>query len=72
MRLPLLLLSIILPVPTRQQDPIEDFCRRHQHQTAVIDNKLYIDGGKVYYGNSVDNNSVAQQSRYTTLAEGEP
>jgi hypothetical protein len=28
-----------------QKDPIKDFCRRFDHQTAVIDNRLYIDGG---------------------------
>ncbi|CAG7565299.1 unnamed protein product [Fusarium equiseti] len=28
-------------------DPIEDFCRRFGHQTAVVDRKLYIDGGLV-------------------------
>jgi hypothetical protein len=31
-------------------NPINDFCRRHQHQTCVIDNKLYVDGGLIYYG----------------------
>ncbi|KAF2632023.1 hypothetical protein BU25DRAFT_454396 [Macroventuria anomochaeta] len=43
-------------------DPINDFCRRHQHQTCIIDSKLYIDGGRVYYGGSVDNGSVAEQN----------
>lgn len=28
-------------------DPLKDFCRRYGHQTAVIDRKLYIDGGYV-------------------------
>ncbi|KAF4500542.1 hypothetical protein FAGAP_3275 [Fusarium agapanthi] len=28
-------------------DPIKDFCRRFGHQTAVVDRKLYIDGGLV-------------------------
>ncbi|KAF5585809.1 uncharacterized protein FSUBG_12326 [Fusarium subglutinans] len=30
-----------------QHDPIKDFCRRFGHQTAVVDRKLYIDGGLV-------------------------
>ena len=61
-----LLPTAILAVVAAQQngDPINDFCRRHQHQTCIIDSKLYIDGGKIYYGGSVDNGSVAQQSEY--------
>ena len=62
-----LLFSTILAVTAAQQnlgDPINDFCRRHQHQTCIIDSKLYIDGGKVYYGGSVDNDSVAEQSEF--------
>lgn len=30
------------------KDPTQDVCRRFGHQTAVIDRKLYIDGGWVY------------------------
>ncbi|KAE8448886.1 hypothetical protein EG329_008682 [Mollisiaceae sp. DMI_Dod_QoI] len=30
-----------------QQDPLNNFCRRWGHQTAVIDEKLWIDGGQV-------------------------
>lgn len=62
---PLLVLFAISAVTYTQQDPIQDFCRRHQHQTCVIDNKLYIDGGKVYYGGTVENGSTAQQSKFT-------
>ncbi|KAH7400836.1 hypothetical protein DE146DRAFT_781627 [Phaeosphaeria sp. MPI-PUGE-AT-0046c] len=28
------------------QDQIQDFCRRFEHRTAIVNNKLYIDGGK--------------------------
>lgn len=28
-------------------DPRDDFCRLHSHRTAVVDRKLYIDGGFV-------------------------
>ena len=56
-------LIVYLAVAVAQQDPIQDFCRRHQHQTCVIDDKLYIDGGKVYYGVSVENDSSSQQSK---------
>jgi hypothetical protein len=52
-----LLPTAILAVAAAQQnaDPI-----------GIIDSKLYIDGGKIYYGGSVDNGSVAQQSEYAT------
>ncbi|KAH7329108.1 hypothetical protein B0I35DRAFT_473739 [Stachybotrys elegans] len=29
----------------QQRDPIRDFCRRWGHQTAVVDDRLYVDGG---------------------------
>ncbi|KAL1869078.1 hypothetical protein VTK73DRAFT_3386 [Phialemonium thermophilum] len=42
------LLLLIFPQGSLQdRDPIKDFCRRFGHQTAVIDRKLYIDGGLV-------------------------
>lgn len=65
MALRYLLSSAILAVTVAQQnrDPINDFCRRHLHQTCIVDNKLYIDGGKIYYGGSVENGSVAEQSK---------
>lgn len=30
-----------------QVDALKDFCRRWGHQTAVVDNRLYLDGGWV-------------------------
>ena len=44
------------------KDPIDDFCRRYKHQTCIIDSKLYIDGGLVYYGTSVNNDSQPESS----------
>lgn len=32
---------------TLAHDPLEDFCRLHSHRTAIVDRKLYIDGGFV-------------------------
>lgn len=43
-------------------DPIKSFCRRHQHQTCVIDNKLYVDGGLAYYGSDIQPNTSPQTS----------
>lgn len=45
------------------QDPLKDFCRRYGHQTAVIDRKLYIDGGWVY-ANPIEQNPVPTISTY--------
>jgi hypothetical protein len=59
----LALFCALTTVVAAQQDPIRDFCRRHQHQTCIIDDKLYIDGGKVYYGGFVENGSIAHQSK---------
>jgi hypothetical protein len=46
------LLVVLLSVfvkESAQLDPVENFCRRFGHQTAVIDRKLYIDGGFINY-----------------------
>ncbi|KAK8927540.1 Kelch repeat-containing protein [Metarhizium anisopliae] len=43
---PLLLASIGL---VATQNPRDNFCRRFSHQTVVIDDKLYIDGGWVNF-----------------------
>uniref|UniRef100_A0A8H7NB87 Cell wall anchored protein n=1 Tax=Bionectria ochroleuca TaxID=29856 RepID=A0A8H7NB87_BIOOC len=34
---------------TQQRDPIINFCRRWGHQAAIVDSKLYYDGGLVTY-----------------------
>ncbi|ROV88241.1 hypothetical protein VSDG_09031 [Cytospora chrysosperma] len=48
LRLPLLTAIIYLvSVSLQQRDPLQNFCRRFGHQTTVIDNKLYIDGGLI-------------------------
>ncbi|RGP76880.1 hypothetical protein FLONG3_4963 [Fusarium longipes] len=37
------------------KDPETNFCRRWGHQTAVVDRKLYIDGGIINYQTPADN-----------------
>ena len=34
------------------RDVLKDVCFRYGHQTAVIDRKLYIDGGLLYWGST--------------------
>ncbi|KAM5351446.1 hypothetical protein ACJ41O_004169 [Fusarium nematophilum] len=45
----LALLAFHVNVAVQQRDPISNFCRRWGHQSAVIDDKLYIGGGLVTY-----------------------
>ncbi|KAK3986988.1 hypothetical protein QBC44DRAFT_296029 [Cladorrhinum sp. PSN332] len=42
-----LLFVFLFGFSVAQYDPIKDFCRRFGHQSAVVDNRLYIDGGLV-------------------------
>ncbi|KAG7118051.1 Kelch repeat-containing protein like [Verticillium longisporum] len=39
------LLLLFVQPSAQQRDPVSDFCRRFGHQTAVVDDKLFIDGG---------------------------
>lgn len=43
------LLLFLVDLTVQQRDPISDFCRRWGHQSAVVDDKLYIGGGLVTY-----------------------
>ncbi|KAH6849743.1 hypothetical protein B0I37DRAFT_95767 [Chaetomium sp. MPI-CAGE-AT-0009] len=45
----LFLIFCFLHSSSAQPDPVKNFCRRFGHQTAVIDRKLYIDGGFMNY-----------------------
>ncbi|KAI0128660.1 hypothetical protein BJ170DRAFT_340465 [Xylariales sp. AK1849] len=42
-------MSHLAELSAAQRDPVTNFCRRFGHQTAVIDRKLYIDGGFINY-----------------------
>jgi hypothetical protein len=55
-------LTALVTAQENIKDPIKGFCRRHKHQTCIIDNKLYIDGGLVYYGTDVQPSSQSQTS----------
>jgi len=53
---PLAILVLLIELSWAQKDPLNDFCRRFGHQTAVIDQKLYIDGGQVDWNPIAQNN----------------
>jgi hypothetical protein len=48
-----------------QYDPLNDFCKRFGHQSAIVDDHLYIDGGfmnwKPYGANSANFSSAPNQ-----------
>lgn len=61
----ILLISTLFALPTLAQppaDPLKGFCRRYGHQTAVIDRKLYIDGGWLY-ANPIELNPIPTMSK---------
>jgi hypothetical protein len=45
LRLTCFFLTFACVLPQAPKDPLEDFCRRFSHQTALINRHLYIDGG---------------------------
>ncbi|CAF3455230.1 unnamed protein product [Fusarium graminearum] len=45
----LLLACFLIGISLAQKDPEDNFCRRFGQQTAVVDRKLYIDGGIINY-----------------------
>lgn len=42
-----LLLFFLARTSLQQKDPLNDFCRRFGHQAAIVDDRLYINGGLV-------------------------
>jgi hypothetical protein len=44
----ILLSSVLRALAQALDDPLKNFCQRYGHQTAVIDRKMYIDGGWLY------------------------
>ncbi|SPN98500.1 uncharacterized protein DNG_01545 [Cephalotrichum gorgonifer] len=45
----LLLLIAGVQLSLQQGDPVSNFCRRFGHQAAIVDERLYIDGGYLNY-----------------------
>lgn len=44
----IILLLMTFGAAQAPQDPLNDFCRRYDHRTTVLGNRLYVDGGMVY------------------------
>ncbi|KAH7191144.1 hypothetical protein BFJ63_vAg17754 [Fusarium oxysporum f. sp. narcissi] len=51
----LLLLCLLGSSSLGQNDPVKNFCRRWGRQSAVVDGKLYIDGGLINYQDATNN-----------------
>ncbi|KAH6662118.1 hypothetical protein B0J14DRAFT_571231 [Halenospora varia] len=47
-------LLIMATVALGQREPTKDLCRRFGHQAAVVDQKLYIDGGQINWRSSTE------------------
>jgi hypothetical protein len=58
----LILILGLVGASRAQLDPVRNFCRRFGHQTAVIDRRLYIDGGFINY-NPIDQYPTNYTSR---------
>ena len=68
-RWPLLWSSWLASLGHALNDPLNDFCRRFGHQTAIVDNHLFVDGGFINY-KPFDSNSLNNSSE--TLPAFEP
>ncbi|CAH0017206.1 unnamed protein product [Clonostachys rhizophaga] len=70
-------LLLLVGSSLQQRDPVQNFCRRWGHQTAVVDDKLYIDGGfMTFSGDSshqnVSNTFFIYHDLSTVASEGMP
>jgi hypothetical protein len=61
----LIILLFFVQFSWQQKDPINDFCRRFGQQSAVIDDKLYLDGGLVDW-NPISQNPANYSSKYSS------
>ena len=56
---------LFVTLSLQQKDPVKDFCRRFAHQSAVINRRLYIDGGFVNW-NPISQNRNNYTSKFKT------
>ncbi|KAK5728185.1 hypothetical protein LTR17_012090 [Elasticomyces elasticus] len=54
----ILLVPPILCQDSSSFDPLNDYCRRFGHQTAVIGKRIFISGGLVNYGGSISDSTI--------------
>ena len=59
------LLLLFVRASWQQKDPLNDFCRRFGHQAAVVDRKLYVDGGLVDWNPISQNPNNFSSKLYT-------
>lgn len=69
LRIFLLLACCLITACLAQNDPAKNFCRRWGHQTAVVDRKLYIDGGMINYERYKAKENYTSRYRYFELAK---
>lgn len=62
----LAVLALFIPRSWQQRDPVQNFCRRFGHQSTVIDEKLYLDGGLVNW-NPISTNPQNYSSGFPFL-----
>jgi hypothetical protein len=58
----LIIILFLVQSSWQQKDPLQDFCRRFGQQSAVIDEKLYLDGGLVDW-NPISQNPANYSSK---------
>jgi hypothetical protein len=64
----LLLLAVVQAgdIGTDSNSQLKNFCRRFEHRTAVVNNRLYIDGGFIN-SNPLDNDGTNYTSKDITV-----
>lgn len=60
----LFLQALLIKATIQQKDPLNDFCRRFGHQSAIVDRKLYLDGGLLDW-NPISQNPLNLTSKFS-------